>query len=227
MLVTITDVLSRKELEVCRAELEKAQWIDGRVTAGVQSGAVKHNLQIPERSASAKRLGELILDALSRNEIFISAALPLRIFPPMFNCYGVGQRFGAHVDNAVRRIPDTPVRIRTDLSCTLFLCDPSAYEGGELVVEDSYGEHRVKLPAGGLVLYPSTSLHHVTEITSGERTASIVWLQSMVRDDSERSQLFELDRAVQALSAERGPGDAICVRLSNIYHNLVRRWAEI
>ena len=227
MLVTINDVLSRNELSTCEKLLSKAEWIDGRITAGVQSGGVKHNLQIPEQCRDTKQLAELILNALSRNQTFLSAAVPLRIFPPLFNRYMTGQYFGSHVDNAVRAIPGTSIRIRTDLSCTLFLSDPSSYQGGELVVEDSFAEHRIKLPAGSLVLYPSTSLHHVTEVSAGERTASVFWLQSMVRDDFQRSQLFELDCTVQALSAERGPNDPVCIRLSNIYHNLVRHWAEI
>jgi PKHD-type hydroxylase len=168
----------------------------------------------------------MVLAALSRSPLFISAAIPLKIFPPLFNRYGVGQSFGTHVDGAIRAVPGTPVRIRTDLSVTLFLSEPDEYDGGELTVEDKYGTQEVKLSAGDLVLYPSTSLHHVKPVTRGARTSSFFWLQSMVRDDNARTLLFDLDQTIQQLSAERGIEDAACVRLTGIYHNLIRYWAD-
>jgi PKHD-type hydroxylase len=168
----------------------------------------------------------MVIEALSRAPLFISAAIPLKIFPPLFNRYGVGQHFGTHVDGAIRAVPGTTVRIRTDLSVTLFLTEPEEYDGGELTVEDNYGTHEVKLPAGDMVLYPSTSLHHVKPITRGARVASFFWLQSMVRQDSARSLLFDLDQTIQELSAERGIEDPACVRLTGIYHNLIRYWAD-
>ena len=187
---------------------------------------VKHNIQLPEGSPAANQLGDMVMEALSRTPLFISAAIPLKIFPPLFNRYGVGQHFGTHVDGAIRAMPGTPVRIRTDLSVTLFLAEPEEYDGGELTVEDNYGTHEVKLPAGDMVLYPSTSLHHVKPVTRGARVASFFWLQSMVRDDSARSLLFDLDQTIQELSAERGVEDPACVRLTGIYHNLIRYWAD-
>ena len=227
MLVTIDDVLSADAVRTYREALAEADWIDGRATAGAQSGAVKHNLQVEEGSPCAQRLGERVLDALSRSPTFLAAAMPLRIFPPLFNCYREGQRFDSHVDNAVRRVPGTAVRIRTDLSCTLFLSDPDSYVGGELLIEDASAERQFKLPAGSLILYPSTSVHRVAPITRGERLACFFWLQSMVKDNAARQLLFDLDQAIQDLSAERGINDAVCVRLSAIYHNLTRRWSEI
>ena len=227
MLVTIDDVLSADAVHTCREALAEADWIDGRATAGAQSGAAKHNLQVAEGSPCAQRLGELVLDALSRSPTFLAAAVPLRIFPPLFNRYRGGQRFDAHVDNAVRRVPGTSVRIRTDLSCTLFLSDPDSYAGGELLIEDASAERQFKLPAGSLVLYPSTSIHRVAPITRGERLACFFWLQSMVKDNAARQLLFDLDQAIQDLSSERGIDDRVCIRLSAIYHNLTRRWSEI
>ena len=227
MLLCIPEVLTKEQVASCRQEMDRAEWVDGRVTAGAQSGSVKHNLQLPEGSPAARELGEMVLEALSRSPLFISAAVPLRIFPPLFNRYGPGQYFGTHVDGAIRAVPGTPVRIRTDLSVTLFLSEPEEYDGGELTVEDKYGAHEVKLPAGDLVLYPSTSLHHVKPVTRGARVASFFWLQSMVREDSARALLFDLDQTIQELSAERGIEDAACVRLTGIYHNLIRCWAEV
>jgi PKHD-type hydroxylase len=206
--------------------MNEAEWVDGRVTAGAQSGSVKHNNQLPEGSPAANRLGDMVMEALSRSPLFISAAVPLKIFPPLFNRYGVGQHFGTHVDGAIRAVPGTPVRIRTDLSVTLFLAEPEEHDGGELTVEDNYGTHEVKLPAGDMVLHPSTSLHHVKPVTRGVRVASFFWLQSMVREDSARSLLFDLDQTIQELSAERGVEDRACVRLTGIYHNLIRYWAD-
>ncbi|HJZ33147.1 MAG TPA: Fe2+-dependent dioxygenase [Hyphomicrobiaceae bacterium] len=226
MLISIPQVLSKDEVGRCREVMDVAEWVDGRGTAGPQSGSVKRNMQLPEGSAAAQQLGEMVLAALSRSALFISAAIPLKIFPPLFNRYGVGQHFGTHVDGAIRAVPGTPVRIRTDLSVTLFLAEPEEYDGGELTVEDRYGTHEVKLPAGDMVLYPATSLHHVKPVTRGVRVASFFWLQSMVRDDGARALLFDLDETIQELSAERGVEDAACVRLTGIYHNLIRAWAD-
>jgi PKHD-type hydroxylase len=220
-------VLSKEQVERCRQVMEAAEWVDGRGTAGSQSGSVKRNMQLPEDSAAAQELGEMVLTALSRSALFISAAIPLKIFPPLFNRYGLGQHFGTHVDGAIRAVPGTPVRIRTDLSVTLFLTEPEDYDGGELTVEDNYGTQEVKLPAGDMVLYPSTSLHHVKAVTRGTRIASFFWLQSMIRDDGARALLFDLDQTIQQLSLERGVADAACVRLTGIYHNLIRHWADL
>ena len=226
MLLCIPEVLTKEQVAHCRQTIDKAEWVDGRVTAGAQSASVKNNLQLPEGSPAAIELGDMVLAALSRSPLFISAAIPLKIFPPLFNRYGVGQSFGTHVDGAIRAVPGTPVRIRTDLSVTLFLSEPDEYDGGELTVEDKYGTQEVKLSAGDLVLYPSTSLHHVKPVTRGTPTASFFWLQSMVRDDNARTLLFDLDQTVQQLSTERGIEDAACVRLTGIYHNLIRYWAD-
>ena len=194
MLLCIPEVLTRDQVAHFRRTIDEVEWVDGRVTAGAQSGSVKRNMQLPEGSPAARELGDMVLDALARSPLFISAAIPLRIFPPLFNRYGVGQAFGTHVDGAIRAVPGTPVRIRTDLSVTLFLAEPDEYDGGELAIEDRYGTQEVKLPAGDLVLYPSTSLHCVKPVTRGARVASFFWLQSMVRDDNARSMLFDLDR---------------------------------
>jgi PKHD-type hydroxylase len=226
MLLTIPDVLTRDQVAEARDRLAGAGWVDGRVTAGYQSSRVKDNLQLPEDHPVARALGETIIVALQRNPLFISAALPLRIFPPLFNQYEGGQSFGSHVDNAIRQVAGTAFRIRTDLSATLFLSQPDEYEGGELAVEDTYGVHTVKLPAGHMVLYPSTSLHHVRPVTRGARIASFFWIQSLVRDDTERTLLFDLDTAIQRLNAET-PDHSAAVQLTGVYHNLVRRWAEV
>lgn len=226
MLVSIPEVLSKAEVAAFRAEMDKADWIDGKATAGEQSGTVKKNQQLKENSALARKLGDGVLDALARNDTFISAALPLKIFPPLFNRYAGGEYFGTHVDNAIRIVPGTPVRVRTDLSMTLFLSEPEDYDGGILVVEDNYGTQEAKLAAGDLVLYPSTSLHHVTPVTRGARVCSFFWLQSMVRDDAERTLLFDLDQSIRSLGAEQGIDHPEVVRLSGIYHNLLRRWAD-
>ena len=226
MLLCIPEVLSKDEVAHFRRVMERAEWVDGRGTAGAQSATVKHNMQLPAGSPAAKELGDRVIDALARCPLFISAAIPLKIFPPLFNRYGVGQAFGTHVDGAIRAVPGTPVRIRTDLSVTLFLAEPGEYDGGELTVEDKYGTQEVKLAAGDMVLYPSTSLHHVKPVTRGARVASFFWLQSMVRDDNQRTMLFDLDQTIQELAAERGVEDAACVRLTGIYHNLIRHWAD-
>jgi PKHD-type hydroxylase len=225
MLLTIEDVLTGDQVAAFRQRLAAADWVDGRITAGAQSALAKRNLQVPEDSAAARELGETILGALGRNPRFVAAALPLRVFPPLFNRYDAGMAFDTHVDNAIRF--SGPVRYRTDLSATLFLSDPGDYDGGELIVEDSYGEHAVKLPAGAMVLYPATSLHRVAPITRGSRWASFFWIQSMVRSDEQRSLLFDLDTAIQALSARVGQGDPAVVSLAGTYHNLVRMWAEV
>jgi len=225
MLLTIEDVLTPAQVDDFRRRLTAADWVDGRITAGEQSALAKRNLQVPEDAAAARELGETILGALGRHPRFVSAALPLRVFPPLFNRYDAGMAFDTHVDNAIRFAG--PVRYRTDLSATLFLTDPDDYEGGELIVEDAYGEHAVKLPAGAMVLYPASSLHRVAQVTRGSRWAAFFWVQSMVRSDEQRSLLFDLDTAIQALSARLGHGDPAVVSLAGTYHNLVRMWAEV
>jgi PKHD-type hydroxylase len=226
VLLQIPDVLDASQLAQARTLLARAQWVDGRVTAGHQSARVKDNLQIPEGSAEHRALGDLVLAALERNALFISAVLPQRVFPPLFNRYDPGMTFGAHVDNAIRTITGTPHRIRTDVSCTLFLSDPADYDGGELTVEDTYGEHRVKLPAGHAVVYPATSLHRVEPVTRGARLASFFWIQSMVRDDGQRALLFDLDMAINRLREDVPPDHPSPVQLTAVYHNLLRRWAD-
>ncbi len=230
MLLTIPNILSKEELTEARAILDNAEWIDGRATAGHQSAQAKDNLQIPENHAAARLLGEIVLKALGRNLLFFAAALPLHVFPPLFNRYSGGQSFGTHVDNAVRQVPGAPLRIRTDLSATLFFSEPEEYEGGELIVEDTYGGKSVKLPAGQMVLYPATSLHHVNPVSRGTRTCSFFWIQSMVRDDSQRSLLLELDQGIQRLgggSPDHAAVQQSTVKLTGVYHNLLRRWAEV
>ena len=226
MLLAIPDVLTAEQVLHARQLLNQADWVDGRVTAGHQSALAKDNMQLPEGSPEARELGAMVLSALEKNALFISAALPARVFPPLFNRYQGGQSFGTHVDNAIRQVTGTPHRIRTDLSATLFLTNPDEYDGGELAVEDTYGTHRVKLPAGHLILYPSTSLHHVRPVTRGTRLASFFWIQSMVRDDGERTLLFDLDMGIQRLHGE-GAVHPSAVQLTGVYHNLLRRWAEV
>ncbi len=226
MLLEIPDILSADQVRQARERLAAAEWVDGKVTAGYQAQNVKRNAQIPENSPVARELGEMILTALARSPLFISAALPLRIFPPMFNSYAGGQTFGAHVDTAIRQFASTGQRIRTDLSCTLFLTGPEEYDGGELDVVDTYGTHSVKLQAGSLVLYPATSLHEVRPVTRGARISSFFWLQSMIRDDGQRSLLFELDTAIQQLAADL-PNHRSSLPLTGVYHNLLRKWAEL
>jgi PKHD-type hydroxylase len=226
MLLHIPDVLTADQVARARRRLDEADWVDGRVTAGHQSARVKHNVQLPDDHEVAQELGDLILEALQRNALFVSAALPLRVFPPLFNRYEGGHSFGSHVDNAIRQVRGTPHRLRTDLSATLFFSEPGEYDGGELQVEDTYGVHSVKLPAGHMVLYPSTSLHHVKAVTRGTRTASFFWIQSLVRDDGERTLLFDLDRAIQQVAVDV-PNHPASVQLTGIYHNLLRRWADL
>jgi PKHD-type hydroxylase len=225
MLLQIPDVLVIDEVGECRRLLEAAEWIDGRVTAGHQSARAKENMQLREDHLVAQRLGAMIVSALERSALFMTFALPLKVFPPLFNRYQAGQAFGTHIDNAIRQITGTPHRVRTDLSATLFLSQPDEYVGGELLIEDTYGVHEVKLPAGHLILYPASSLHHVRPVTEGERLASFFWVQSMVRDDVQRSILFDLDMAIQLVNRDL-PDHASAVQLTGVYHNLLRRWAE-
>jgi PKHD-type hydroxylase len=224
MLLQIPDLLSPAQVAEAREMLNAAEWVDGRITAGHQSARAKDNQQLRENDPSARRLGEVILEALGSNALFISAALPSRVFPPLFNRYQGGQSFGTHVDNAIRQVTGTGHRIRTDLSATLFFSNPDEYDGGELVVEDTYGTHSVKLPAGNMILYPSTSLHHVRPVTRGARVSSFFWIQSMLRDDAERTLLFDLDSAIQRIDM---PDHPAAVQLTGVYHNLLRRWAEV
>ncbi len=227
MLICVPDVLSKSEVAEFRSVMDDATWEDGRSTAGAQSAMVKNNEQLPPDGLLPRRLGDHVIRTLVANPLFVSAAIPRHIFPPLFNRYGVGHRFGVHVDNAVRGDQLTGTRIRTDLSVTLFLSEPDEYDGGELVVEDYYGSHEVKLPSGHLVLYPASSLHTVTPITRGVRVASFFWLQSMIRDAHARSMIFDLDTAIQGLVERLGRNDAEVVKLTGIYHNLIRYWAEV
>jgi PKHD-type hydroxylase len=227
MLVCVPDVLSKAEVKEFRAVMDATAWEDGRSTAGAQSAMVKKNEQLPPDGEVSRRLGERVIKALAANPLFISVAIPRHIFPPLFNRYGVGQHFGVHVDNSVRGDRLTGMRIRTDLSVTLFLSEPDEYDGGELVIEDYYGRQQVKLPAGHLVLYPATSLHTVTPITRGIRVASFFWLQSMIRDAQARSMVFDLDNSIQGLVERLGRNDPEIVKLSGLYHNLIRHWAEL
>ena len=226
MLLPIPEVLTTAQVSQARQILDQADWVDGRVTAGHQSARTKDNTQLPEGSPAARQLGEIVLEALGRNALFISAALPKQVFPPLFNRYAGGQSFGTHVDNAIRQVSGTAHRIRTDLSATLFLAGPDEYDGGDLVVEDTYGTHNVKLPAGHMILYPATSLHHVRPVTRGARIASFFWIQSMIRDDGKRTILFDLDTAIQGLNATN-PTHPSATQLTGVYHNLLRQWAEV
>lgn len=226
MIVHVPNILSPAQAAHCREVMGRASWIDGRITAGYQSAQVKDNRQLPENSPEARELGDMIVAALERNPLFITATLPLRVFPPLFNRYEDGESFGAHLDNAIRQIPGTPLRVRTDISATLFLSAPEDYDGGELVVDDVYGAHGVKLPAGDMVIYPASSLHHVNPVTRGVRLASFFWVQSMVRDDGNRTLLFDLDMAINKVN-QALPNHGAVVELTNCYHNLLRRFAEV
>lgn len=225
MLLTIPDALNAAQLAEARRVVDAAPWVDGKLTAGHQSAQAKFNLQIPEDHPAAVQLGEAILTALAANPLFVAAALPLKIFPPLFNRYTGGQHFGTHVDNAIRKIRGHPERVRTDISATLFLEDPEHYDGGELCIEDVYGVRRVKLPAGQMVLYPADSLHQVTPVTRGARTCAFFWIQSMIRDTAKRSILLDLDLAIQRLGKDH-PTHPSGVQLVGVYHNLLRQWAE-
>lgn len=226
MLLTIPNVLAPELLARCRDQLTAAPWVNGRVTAGHQGIRVKDNHQLPEDSPVTHELGDMILAALERNPLFISAVLPAVVYPPLFNRYDGGQHFGDHIDNAVRLLPGTGRKIRTDVSVTLFLAEPDEYEGGELLVEDTYGVHSVKLPAGDMVVYPASSLHRVNPVTRGVRLASFFWVQSMIRDDAQRTLLFDLDTAIQRLNQSGADARAL-VQLTGSYHNLLRMWTEI
>lgn len=225
MIVSIPHVLDPQQVAGMRQQLDAADWMDGRATAGYQSSRAKDNMQLAEDSPLARQLGQTILAALERNPLFIAAALPLKIFPPLFNRYQGGQAFGVHIDNAIRQVRGTPHRVRTDLSATLFLAAPDEYDGGDLMIEDTYGAQSVKLPAGHMVVYPASSLHRVQPVTRGTRLASFFWIQSMVRDDGARTLLFDLDMAIQKLTRDV-PDHASLVQLTGLYHNLLRRWAD-
>ncbi|MCK9540829.1 MAG: Fe2+-dependent dioxygenase [Novosphingobium sp.] len=226
MLIPVTGLLSGEEVAGLRALIDEAEWVDGNVTSGHQAAKVKNNRQLPEGGAAAQQGGRIILDALARSPLFIAAALPLKIYPPMFNSYAGGQTYGMHVDNAVRIRAGSDYRVRSDLSMTVFLEDPGSYDGGELAIETAFGAQTVKLPAGDAILYPSSSLHRVEPVMRGRRVASFFWIQSMVRDDAARSHLFDLDQSIQTLAMAVGQDDPSIVRLTGIYHNLLRRWAD-
>ena len=227
MMLHIPEVLTKAQVAELRAAIDAADWINGNATSGTQSALAKRNEQLPEGSAAARFAGGKILDALSHSPLFVTAALPQTVFPPLFNRYGGGQTFATHIDNSIRQSRDGSVRIRSDLSATLFLTEPEDYDGGELLVEDTYGVHEVKLPAGDLILYPASSLHQVTPVTRGARTSSFFWIQSMIRDDARRALLFQMDIAIQQLSLKVGAGAPELVSLTGTYHNLLRMWAEV
>lgn len=226
MLIPVPDLLTPEEVARLRAMIDAAEWVDGNTTSGHQSALAKRNEQLPEHCDAAREAGAMILEALGRSPLFIAAALPLRIFPPLFNRYAGGQSFGTHVDNAVRIQRGTEFRVRSDLSMTVFLEDPGAYDGGELLIEGQFGAQSVKLSAGHAILYPSSSLHRVEPVTRGARVASFFWIQSMVREEGARRTLFELDQSVQRLAGQLGHGDRSVIELTGIYHNLLRRWAD-
>jgi PKHD-type hydroxylase len=226
MIFQVADVLKPEQIAQARQLLEKAEWVDGKVTAGHQSTRFKNNQQIPENHPIGKQIGEMILAALGQNQLFITAALPCKVSPPLFNRYQGGETYGTHVDNAIRQIPGTAQRMRTDISATLFLASPDEYDGGELMIEDTFGVHNVKLPAGHMILYPSGSLHQVKPVTRGARLASFFWIQSMVREDSQRTVLLDLDLAIQRLNKDY-PEHPSAVQLIGVYHNLLQRWAEV
>jgi PKHD-type hydroxylase len=225
MMQTIPEVLDAEQLRQCREALMKAQWSDGRLTAGHMAVKAKNNLQLAQDDPAARQIGDFILEQLGRDPRFIAAALPLKVLPPRFNRYEGGGNYGNHVDNAILSVPGTPHRVRTDVSATLFFSEPDEYDGGELVIEDTYGTHSVKLPAGHMVLYPGTSLHRVTPVTRGARFAAFFWIQSLVRDDGERALLFNLDNAIQRLTAAQ-PEQPALADLVGVYHNLLRKWAQ-
>lgn len=226
MMIEIPGVLDAAGVARLRAVIDAGEWVDGNATSGPQAALAKRNAQLAEDSPAHRDGAALVLDALGRSPLFIAAALPAKIFPPLFNRYAGGQGFGTHIDNAIRMKRGTDFRIRSDLSATLFLADPASYDGGELVIEGAFGFRQVKLPAGHMILYPASSLHRVEPVTRGERAASFFWLQSMVRDGEARRHLFELDQAVQTLATERGQGDRTVIQLTGLYHNLLRRWAD-
>lgn len=224
MMVHIPNVLTPEQVARCREVMEKAAWVDGNVTSGHQAAKAKNNLQLPETAPEARDLSNMVMEALGRSPLFMSAVLPKQVFPPLFNRYDAGMTFGNHVDNAVRS--GNGVRIRTDVSATLFISSPEDYDGGELIVEDTYGAHSVKLPAGDMIVYPATSLHRVTPITRGSRICSFFWTQSMIRDEAQRGLLFDLDMSIIRLAGDH-PGHKSVVSLTAVYHNLLRQWAEV
>ncbi|KQV96980.1 Fe2+-dependent dioxygenase [Rhizobacter sp. Root1221] len=226
MMLHVPEVLTADEVADIRRRLDATQWVDGRETVGPQGAQVKRNRQLPELSPVTQELGAIVLQALAKQPLYFSAALPLRTVPPLFNRYEGGEHYGDHIDGSVRSVPGTTLRLRTDVSCTLFLTDPDDYDGGELVISDSYGTHEVKLPAGDLILYPATSVHRVEPVTRGARVCSFFWVQSMVRDDWQRSMLYELDRNIQSLRARIGDGEEL-VGLTGHYHNLLRQWSDV
>ncbi|MGH7032404.1 MAG: Fe2+-dependent dioxygenase [Stellaceae bacterium] len=226
MLLHVPAVLSPDQVAECRRALAEADWVDGRVTAGHQSVRAKDNMQVPEEHPVARRLGDMIVGALQRSPLFIAAALPLKVYPPLFNRYQGNQTYGTHIDGAIREVPGFAQRVRSDLSATLFLTAPEDYDGGELLIEDTYGLHRSKLPTGDMVLYPASSLHRVEPVSRGARLASFFWIQSMVREDGKRTLLFDLDMAIQQLNRVAGENPAM-VQLTSVYHNLLRLWAEV
>jgi PKHD-type hydroxylase len=225
MVLTVPKLLSTAQAAEFRQALESAEWVDGKATAGYLSSRAKNNEQVPEGHPVARRLGDLILDELDRNPLFIAAALPQRVLPPLFNRYTAGQSYGGHIDGAVRPVAGTPYRVRTDLSATLFLSEPAEYEGGELVIGAGSEARRIKLPAGDMVLYRGGAVHQVMPVTKGTRVAAFFWVQSMVRDETRRAILFDLDNALQQLGRTGADHDA-CVRLAGVYHNLLRQWAD-
>jgi len=226
MMLHVPNVLTLDQVADLRRRLDATDWVDGRETVGPQGALVKRNRQLPESSPVSQELGHVVLKALAAQPLYFSAALPLRTVPPLFNRYEGGEHYGDHIDGSVRSVPGTNLRLRTDISCTLFLTSPEDYDGGELVVVDSYGTHEVKLPAGDMIVYPASSVHRVEPVTRGARVCSFFWVQSMVRDDWRRSMLFELDRNIQALRQRVGDGPEI-VGLTGHYHNLLRQWAEV
>lgn len=227
MLIAIPDVLGGHELASLRTLIDTGPWADGNATSGPQAALAKRNEQLPEDAPVAKRAADMVLDGLGRSPVFIAAALPLKVFPPLFNRYAGGQAFATHVDNAIRLRRGTDFRIRSDLSATLFLSPPEDYDGGELIIEGQFGEQRVKLPAGHMILYPASSLHRVSPVTRGTRIASFFWIQSMVRDDGARRLLWELDAGIQATASKVGVDDPGIIQLTGVYHNLLRRWADV
>ncbi|MCY1203980.1 PKHD-type hydroxylase [compost metagenome] len=226
MLLHIPGIFTSEEATRIREALEQADWTDGKATAGYQSARAKHNEQLAEGDPLAREISSAMLQRLWNHPLFMSAVLPNKVYPPLFNRYRGGGAFGYHIDNAVRPIKGSPEQVRTDVSATLFFSEPDSYDGGDLVIQDTYGTQRVKLAAGDLVIYPATSLHQVEPVTRGERLASFFWIQSMVREDSQRTLLFEMDQAIQSLARDV-PDHPALVRLTGNYHNLLRRWAEV
>ncbi len=226
MIISVPAVMTRHELDQMHDHLNQGSWQSGDLTAGEQAKQVKHNEQLDPNSKLAQQLGDFVLDKLAQHPLFLSAALPLKIYPPLFNRYQDNGTYGFHVDNAVRFISGSATRVRSDLSATLFLSEPDEYEGGELIIQDQFGEHKVKLAAGDMILYPSSSLHKVTPVTQGQRTSVVLWLQSMVKENSHRDMLFNLDQSIQNLTKEHNADHPEVIKLSQLYQNLIRQWAD-